>query len=104
MTIEKTTHLNGYKARTMGDVAALAVSISSLSIMFISVLMWGLKLEARLEVVNRDIYSLASDVAAFKAQIASGILPRAEERINRLQDRVKELGDDFDDHDNMHQD
>jgi hypothetical protein len=87
----------------MGDIAALAVSIASLSVMFISVLMWGLKLEARLEVANRDIYSLNTSIAAFRAQIASGILPRAEERINRLQDRVKELGDDFDDHDNMHQ-
>ena len=91
--MEKTGQLNGFKPRSYGDVVAIA----ALTSMFLSVVMWGLKLEAKLEVVQKE-------VAVLQAQVGNGILPRAEERVNQLQRRVNELGDDFDEHDAEHRD
>ena len=89
--MEKTGQLNGFKPRSYGDIVAIA----SLLAMFMSVVAWGLKLEGRHDHLREEIMSI-------RAQIGNGILPRAEERINQLQRRVNELGDDFDDHDSEH--
>jgi hypothetical protein len=89
--VEKTGQLNGFKPKSYGDIVAIA----SLFAMFMSVVAWGLKLEERNDQLREDIVSIRS-------QIGNGILPRAEERINQLQRRVDELGDDFDEHDAEH--
>jgi len=94
--------LNGYKPRSYGDIAALAVSIASLGVLFMSAVLWMLKLEARLEIVGASLNEQSNYITELKSQISRGILPRAEERINQLQRRVIELGDDFDDHDVEH--
>jgi len=89
--MEKKAALNGFKPRSYGDLVAIA----SLLAMFMSVVAWGLKLESRNDHLRDEIISI-------RTQIGSGILPRAEERINQLQRRVDELGDDFDEHDQRH--
>ena len=89
--MEKTSQLNGFKPRSYGDVVAIA----ALTSMFLSVVMWGLKLEAKLEVVQKE-------VGVLQAQVGNGILPRSEERLSQVQRRLVELGDDFDEHDAEH--
>jgi hypothetical protein len=64
--------LNGLAIKSWGDVVAV---VSMLSI-FLGVVAWGLKLEARND-------GLADRVAALEARVSDGILPRAEERINQ---------------------
>lgn len=78
--------------RKVSDLVALATIMS----MLLSVVAWGLKLEGELN-------TLRVEVSDLKVQIAAGILPRAEERIDWIENRVKELGDDFDDHDEHHE-
>ena len=89
--LETSLKPNGFKPKSYGDIVAIA----SLLAMLMSTVAWGLKLEGELNAVRADLNDL-------KVEVAKGILPRAEERIRTLEDRVKELHDDFDDHDNLH--
>ena len=75
--MEKTGQLNGFKPRSYGDLVAIA----SILAMFMSVVLWGLKLEARND-------HLREEVMEIKSRIGNGILPRAEERIRGLERRV----------------
>ena len=75
--MEKTGQLNGFKPKSYGDLVAIA----SLLAMFMSVVLWGLKLEARNDHLREEIMEI-------KSRIGNGILPRAEERIRGLEHRV----------------
>ncbi len=76
---DRSAGLNGYKIRSYGDLVAVATLLA----LFVGVLAWGLKLEARLDVVRDEMMRM-------NRAIAPGVLPRAEERIDSLQ---RELGD-----------
>jgi hypothetical protein len=85
---EKTRRLNGLQPRSYGDLVAVAVILS----MLVSVVAWGLKLEGELN-------TLREQVMTHKAQLGNGILPRSEERIRYLEDRLEDLSDHLEDHD-----
>lgn len=91
MTLEKSIKPNGYAVRSWGDIVAVA----SLLAMFLGCVAWGLKLEAKLDTLQlihtSDVNSLVAENNALKIIIAKGILPRAEERINRIDDFDAEL-------------
>ena len=78
--MDKTIKPNGYAIRSWGDIVAIAVLVS----MFLGVVAWGLKLEGELNAVRDDVSDL-------KSQVGNGILPRAEERIESLDERVRRL-------------
>ena len=71
---------NGFKPKSYGDLVAIA----SLMAMFMSVVMWGLKLEARNDFLHEQISEI-------KVQISNGILPRAEERLHDVEDDVDKI-------------
>lgn len=74
----KTLNVNGYRPRSWGDIVAIA----TLMALFVGVLSWGLKLEARIDTItDRQI-----DISR---QVGEGILPRAEERIRHLEKRME---------------
>ena len=73
---------NGLKPKSYGDVVAIA----SLLAMFMSVVMWGLKLENRND-------QLRDELSTVRAQVGRGVLPRAEERLKYLEHDVKEIQD-----------
>ena len=89
MAIEKSIKPNGYALRSWGDVVAVATLLS----LFLGCVAWGLKLEARYDtqqlIYNADIKELNRDVAALKAIVSRGILPRSEERIDRIDETDK---------------
>lgn len=72
--------LNGYKIRSWNDILSIALIIS----LFLGVVSWGLKLESELN-------TLRNQVTILNKQVGDGILPRAEERIESLTDRVEKL-------------
>ena len=75
--VEPTFKPNGLKPQSWGDILAIATLLA----MFIGVLAWGLKLEGELNVVrDRQIEILQS--------INAGILPRADERIEAIHERL----------------
>ena len=76
--MDSSPRLNGFKPKSYGDLVAIA----SLMSMFMSVVLWGLKLEARNDSLRTEIFDL-------KSQVGNGILPRAEERIVALERRVQ---------------
>ena len=69
-----------FAVRSWGDVVAVATLLA----MLMACVLWGLKLESELNRVRDDL-SLA------ELQIAAGVLPRAEERIERLDTDVERL-------------
>ena len=71
---DKSAGLNGYRVRSYGDLVAVATLLA----MLMSVVVWGLKLEGELNDVRNDVMEV-------KARVGQGILPRAEERIRRLE-------------------
>ncbi len=71
---------NGFAIRSISDVVAFATLLA----LFLGVCAWGLKLEARND-------QLQLRVAALEARVADGILPRAEERINKHQGQITDL-------------
>jgi len=85
--MEPTKKLNGYRARTYGDVVAVATLLA----MLVSVVAWGLKLEGELNVVRGEVLTL-------KGQVGNGILPRAEERVRALERRVTDVENDDKEH------
>ena len=95
MALDKTTHLNGYKPKTFGDLLLSSGFI-------LSGLVWGMKLESDNNRLMDDNIRLHQSISDLRVQVAVGILPRAEVRINYVEERLKELGDDFDDHDKEH--
>ena len=84
---DKTAALNGYKVRSYGDLLAVA----SLCTMLLAVVAWGLKLEARLDVVRDDLMHL-------NRQVGTGILPRAEERIEALNRELLDIRREMEEH------
>jgi len=91
MSIEKSIKPNGYAVRSWGDIVAVATLLA----MFLGCVAWGLKLEARndtLQIVHTaDIQRLTAEVSALKIIISRGILPRAEERIDRIDEFDKRM-------------
>ena len=91
MTIEHSPKLNGYKVRSWGDIVAVATLLA----MFLGVVAWGLKLEARIDaqqfIHNNDFNSINYEVRGIEVDIARGILPRAEERIKRINENDRAL-------------
>lgn len=87
---DKSAHLNGYKPRSYGDLVAIATLLALL----MSCVSWGLKLEGELNQVRDQLTQVRS-------QVGAGILPRAEERIERLNNEVDELHREFDDHERI---
>lgn len=77
--MEKTAELNGYKVRSYGDLVAVATLLA----MLMSVVVWGLKLEAELNEVRNDLIVV-------QRQVGNGILPRAEERVRHLEEDLKQ--------------
>jgi len=75
--------LNGYRPRSYGDIVAIAMLLT----MFVSVVAWGLKLEGELNAVRNQQMLILQ-------QVGNGILPRAEERIDALHERIKHLEND----------
>ena len=71
--MDKSGKPNGFKIRSSVDLVAIATLVS----LCLSLVAWGLKLEARND-------ALAIRVAALEARVSNGILPRAEERIEYL--------------------
>ena len=84
---DKSANLNGYKVRSYGDLVAVATLLA----MLMSVVVWGLKLEGELNAVREDVQQNSR-------QVGNGILPRAEERIKRLQSEVQDLHRELDAH------
>lgn len=72
--------LNGYKVRSWGDLVAVATLLA----LFVGVLAWGLKLESELN-------SVRNQLNAVSARVADGILPRAEERIERHDSELRDI-------------
>ena len=66
------------------DVAALG----SLLLLGIGFLNWGLKLESEINEVRQENTLLRREITELKAQVGNGILPRAEERIRSLENRM----------------
>jgi hypothetical protein len=77
---DKSTHLNGYKIKSYGDLLAVATLLA----LFVGCLSWGLKLESELN-------SLRDDVSGLTKQVGTGILPRAEERIRNMEKEIAEI-------------
>lgn len=75
--------LNGFKPRSWGDLTALATLLA----LFIGVLAWGLKLESEL---NETRSNHSQRIANLEARVSNGILPRAEERIERNRESIVE--------------
>lgn len=71
---------NGLRVRTWSDVAAVA----GIFLAGFAVIMWGLKLESRLDTALEKITVL-------QLQIDRGILPRAEERVNKNDAAIADL-------------
>ena len=67
------------------DVAALG----SLLLLGIGFLNWGLKLESEINEVRQENTLLRREITELKAQVGNGILPRAEERIRALEQRLE---------------
>jgi hypothetical protein len=80
---------NNFKVRNWSDVASLAAIV----VFIISGLVWFMKLEARIDEHNRlhaaDIKDIRDDLKEIQRQVGNGILPRAEERIRHLEDRLR---------------
>ncbi len=93
-SIEKTFKPNGFAIRSWGDILA----VLSIAILLIAFIQWNLKIESELNVLRdgtaRDVASIRADIGEIKAQIGTGILPRAEERLESLNRRVSELEDE----------
>lgn len=68
--------------RSIGDVLAFVTLLA----MLLSAVAWGLKLEGELN-------ALREDVVDNSAAIGAGILPRAEERIERVNNHMDRLAD-----------
>lgn len=85
--MESSPKLNGYRPRSYGDLVAVATLLA----MLLSVVGWGLKLEAELNQVRDDLMQA-------RAQIGQGILPRAEERIEGLRRDLTYLAERFEEH------
>jgi hypothetical protein len=83
--MDHSTKLNGYKPRSWGDLAAIALLMT----MLLSTVAWGLKLESELNSVRDRVGNL-------RAEVGQGILPRAEERIQDLEREHTELSAEFD--------
>ncbi len=81
---DNSVKLNGYKARSYGDLVAVATLLA----MLISVVAWGLKLEGELNGV-RDTHN--ARLANLEARVSNGILPRAEERIRDHDDEIEDI-------------
>ena len=92
--VEKTLKPNGFAIKSWGDILA----VFSIAILLIAFIQWNLKIESELNVmrngVARDLAVIRADIAEIKAQVGTGILPRAEERINSLDKRVEDLEED----------
>lgn len=73
--------------RSWGDVAALVACV----LFIISGLVWGLKLESKIETLNFHIITARQELAVVAAQVKQGILPIAELRIRATEDQIKEL-------------
>lgn len=69
--------------RSWSDVA----SLGALILLGFGVIAWGLKLEARIDENAREI-------AELKQEVSNGILPRAEERIRSLEQRLERHEDE----------
>lgn len=78
---------HGFLIRSWSDV----VSISVLVAMLMSTVMWGLKLEGEVNTVRSENVILRNDLTEVEKLIAAGVLPRADERIMRLEVRLNEL-------------
>ncbi len=80
--------------RSWRDVVALSAVVS----LFFGVLAWGLKLEGELNTERSERRAendaMRREIADLQKQVGNGILPRAEERIESLTERVKDLEDD----------
>jgi len=76
---------NGFRIKSWSDVVAIA----ALCAIFLGVITWGLKLEARND-------ALALRISAIEQRVADGILPRSEERIATNKSDIAENGDDID--------
>lgn len=79
--MEKT---NGLEIKSFRDWMAIATVLATLLAMYASVVRWGLKLESELNVV-RDRQAI------IRQQVGNGILPRAEERLNAHERRLRQL-------------
>jgi hypothetical protein len=90
-------HLNGYKIRSWGDLAALSSLIGIILTLFVSCLFWGLKLESELNVERQVNSQQAERIASLEAQVNSGILSISRSEIDNLKDRMARHEDN--DHD-----
>lgn len=77
---DKSAALNGYKIRSYGDLVAVATLLA----MLLATVAWGLKLESRLDVVRDDLIMI-------NRQLGTGILPRAEERIEAVNRELEDI-------------
>lgn len=73
--------------KSWGDVVALALLLS----MILSGLAWGLKLEMDGRMKDDRMLRIEQEQSTTKLQIAKGILPMTEERLNVLTQKIAEL-------------
>lgn len=83
--MEHSAKLNGYRPRSWGDVAAIALLIT----MLMSTVAWGLKLEGELNAVRDRVNDMG-------VEVGRGILPRAEERLENMERQHSELEAELD--------
>jgi hypothetical protein len=93
-TGDKPHRINGFTVTGLRGVIALIVSAVTLLSLFVGILQWGLKLEhqflAERQANRLEILRLESRVAILEQKVGNGILPRAEERIESLDERLAE--------------
>jgi hypothetical protein len=74
--------------------SAITVTVATLLALFVGVLQWGLKLEEELNVERQARAQSERDllrrIAVLERRVGEGILPRAEERIEALDDELNE--------------
>ncbi len=78
---------NGFRLRSWSDLSSLLLIITFI----ISGLVWGMKLEARYDKLETNQQIIIQRLGSHQGRLDVGILPRAEERIDSIEKRLRSL-------------
>lgn len=87
-----------------GRVASFFRDWIPLIALVVSGLVWGLKLESRYDVLEARLSTNEKDIAANRAALDRGILPRAEEKVSALDRQVYSMQQRIERLENKHAD
>ncbi len=101
--LERSWKANGYRVKSWGDLAAViavAGSLTTLVVLLLSVVAWGLKLEDELNIERQARTLLQTSVAELKSRTrvleTKSILPVARAELDSVKSRVHRLERNFD--------